>query len=80
MNILYKPYETTFIVACPIRGQIRVECAPHPSCHLKCNNTGSGPCPYVCIVNGCVCPRGTVIDEDRNACVPPRLCKGMHNM
>ena len=65
----------TSIVVCPVKGQIRKECASHPSCHLSCNSTGPGVCPAVCIINGCECPNGTVIDEEKNECVTPRECK-----
>ena len=67
------------IVACPIEGQVRKECASHPDCHKTCNTTGSVVCPSVCIVNGCECPDGTVIDEDNNECVAPRECEGMYH-
>ena len=66
------------ITACPVKGQIRRECASHPDCHKTCNTTGPVPCPLVCIVNGCECPRGTVIDEAINECVAPRECTGIH--
>ena len=62
------------IIACPIKGQVRKECASHPSCHLSCNNTEPGPCPLVCIINGCECPTGTVIDEEKNECVALSEC------
>ena len=61
-------------VGCPIKRQIRVKCAPHPSCHRTCNSSGILPCPAICIINGCVCPPGTVIDEEKNECVVPRKC------
>ena len=64
----------TLNIGCPIKGQIRKECASHPSCHLSCNNTEPGPCPLVCIINGCECPTGTVIDEEKNECVAPNEC------
>ena len=65
-----------YITACPIEGQVRKECASHPNCHQTCNTTGSVVCPRACIVNGCECPDGTVIDEDKNECVAPRECEG----
>ena len=68
------------IAVCPVKGQVRSECASHPSCHHTCNNTNDPlPCPRVCIVNGCECPNGTVIDEDTNECVAPSECEGMYN-
>ena len=68
------------IIVCPIKGQIRKECASHPSCHQTCNSTGSISCPAVCIVNGCECPPGTVIDEDKRKCVPQSECEGIFYM
>ena len=61
---------------CPIKGQIRRECADHPTCHPTCNKFGPMPCPRICIPNGCQCPPGTVIDERINECVTPIECKG----
>ena len=71
-------YCVTLIAACPVKGQVRKECAAHPDCHRTCNNTHDPTivCPLVCIVNGCECPEGTVIDEARNECVTPKECKG----
>lgn len=68
----------TLIAVCPVKGQIRLECASHPDCHRTCNDTGPIACPRVCIPNGCQCPRGTVIDEEKNECVTPNQCLGMH--
>ena len=65
------------IIVCPIKGQVRRECASHPSCHQTCNSTGSTICPAICIINGCECPEGTVIDEDKWECVPRSECEGM---
>ena len=69
-------WRITSITACPIEGQVRKECASHPGCHQTCNTTEPVACPAVCIVNGCECPDGTVIDEDKNKCVTPRECEG----
>ena len=63
-------------IACPVQGQIRRLCASHPRCHRTCNNIGPIACPRVCIINGCECPLGTVIDEATNKCVRPKECKG----
>ena len=68
----------TFIVGCPVKGQIRKECAAHPDCHRTCNSTGNASCPQICIVNGCECPFGTIINEEKNECVRPRDCKGTY--
>ena len=64
---------------CPIRGQVRYECASLPSCHQTCSAAGSPICPLVCVVNGCECPPGTVVDFARRECVPAIECEGMHN-
>ena len=69
---------SVLITACPIKGQIRKECASHPNCHGTCNTTEPLPCPFVCVVNGCECPEGTIIDEDKNECVTPNECEGRH--
>ena len=66
-------------LACPVKGQIRKECASHPSCHRTCDDTNTTVCPAVCIVYGCECPNGTIIDEKKNECVAPEECKGMYN-
>ena len=68
--------DVSFCTACPIDGQIRKECASHPLCHRVCNDDSSRPCPLVCVVNGCECPTGTVIDIDKNKCVTPSECSG----
>ena len=65
------------IAVCPVKGQIRKECASHPDCHRTCYNvTDPIVCPAVCIVKGCECPEGTVIDKEKNECVTPNECKG----
>ena len=70
---------TTLIAACPIEGQVRKECASHPSCHRTCNSTDPILCPLICIINGCECPSGTVIDEEKKKCVRPSKCSpGMY--
>ena len=66
----------TLFAVCPIKGQIRKECASHPSCHQACNDTCPSVCPQVCIINGCECPAGTVIDWERGECVRPNQCEG----
>jgi len=63
---------------CPIEGQIREDCASPASCHRTCDNLGENIlCPSVCVNNGCECPAGTVIDEDKEKCVAPRECQSM---
>ena len=73
---MWNLYVTLIIAVCPIKGQVRKECASHPGCHQTCNTTGPVACPAVCIVNGCECPNGTVIDEAINECVAPNECAG----
>ena len=64
------------ITACPIEGQVRRKCASHPSCHQTCSGDGPNICPLICIINGCECPNGTIIDEAINECVAPSECEG----
>lgn len=61
---------------CPIKGQNRTGCALHPNCTISCKDTDQPlkTCPEVCVVNGCECPRGTVVDEKKNECVPLSEC------
>ena len=62
-----------FIIACPVGGQIRRGCAS--ACNTTCANMNMLlACPAVCVVNGCQCPYGTVIDEQSNTCVAPTVC------
>ena len=68
------------IAACPIEGQIRKECASPPSCHQTCNSTGSIACPSICIVDGCECPDGQVINENETECVTPNECEGTYTL
>ena len=54
-------------------------CASDKSCHLTCENQNTSiVCPLVCNLNGCQCPDGTVIDEDKNQCVEPTECPGIY--
>ena len=71
-------HEINLITACPIEGQIRRECASHPTCHRACNSTDIIICIRVCIVNGCECPAGTVIDWEKRECVYE--CEGIHKI
>ena len=63
---------------CPIKGQVRYECASHPLCHRTCDNTNITFCPAICIVNGCECPVGTVVDFAKRECVHESQCEGMY--
>ena len=76
VNMLFH-YFITYL-ECPIKGQIWKECASHPLCHHTCDNLNDSiPCPLVCVINGCECPTGTVIDVDKQECVVPSECPGM---
>ena len=61
-----------FIADCPISGQVRKECAS--PCNKTCANMNDLVCTPVCVINGCQCPEGTVIDEQSNTCVHPSYC------
>lgn len=63
--------------ACP-GGQIRKECAQPSNCTMTCSNINKSlDCGGVCIVNGCECPNGTVLDEENMDCVLPSTCPSM---
>ena len=67
------------LTECPIKGQVRYECASHPRCHRTCNDRPDPTiCPLSCIINGCECPRGTVVDFSKLECVPENECEGTH--
>ena len=67
-------------VDCPIKGQVRKECASHPGCHRTCNSTDPMFCPKICVINGCECPNGTVIDVEKKECVALNECsQSMYN-
>ena len=68
-----------YFTECPFEGQNRTGCAPHPDCTKYCNDTDEPlkSCLESCVVNGCECPNGTVVDEEKNACVPLSECPGM---
>ena len=59
-----------------MKGQIRKPCAAHPNCTHKCGSTEPIACPEICMINGCECPNGTVVDEAKNECVAPSECTG----
>ena len=58
--------------ACPVEGQVRVECAS------ACNTCAKVNTPVICLkvyfVSSCQCPSGTVIDEQTDTCVPSPDC------
>ena len=57
---------------CPIAGQERRECAS--ACNTTCSNYRAIVCPQLCVVNGCQCPVGSVINEETNSCVILENC------
>ena len=67
---------TTFMyynTACLVTGQVHLECAS--ICNITCANMNTPQiCPLVCVINGCQCPAGTVINEETNSCVAPSDC------
>ena len=68
----------SLVPVCPIKEQIRKECALHPNCTRTCSNVNkSVDCPDVCIFNGCECPNGTVADKKNMECIPQSECPGM---
>ena len=73
-------YFITLITECPVKGQIKKECASLPSCHQTCGSPDPRPCPLICIQDGCECPAGTIIDETRNECVCPSECTSKYTM
>jgi len=58
-----------------VQGQVKRDCAAHPSCATTCiNRLTPRPCLAVCVAGGCECPTGTVIDQESNRCVSPNEC------
>ena len=60
------------ITDCPVTGQERSDCAS--PCNATCSNYRDLICPTRCVVNGCQCPTGTVINEETNSCVAIASC------
>lgn len=45
---------------------------------MTCSNINKSlDCGGVCMVNGCECPNGTVLDEENMDCVLPSTCPSM---
>ena len=59
------------VTRCPIEGQVYTECGT--ACPLTCKVPGPVICTQQC-VEGCQCPRGTVLDGENKRCVKPELC------
>jgi len=62
-------------VACPLKGQVRRVCAPHPNCMSSCLQEVS-TCTEFCSINGCGCPISKVLNNHHNECVSPSECPG----
>ena len=63
------------LLACPVQGQVRKSCAAQPECAATCTNRFTLiACPAICVIDGCECPTGMVIDEDSNKCVRISEC------
>ena len=63
----------TMVTECPITGQERSECAS--PCNTTCSNYLMPiPCTANCVINGCQCPAGSVINEETNSCVVMENC------
>ena len=62
----------TMATDCPVTGQMRRDCAS--ACGLTCNNYRGAICTAICVVNGCQCPTGTVINEETNSCIAMEDC------
>lgn len=53
----------------------RKECAS--PCPRTCANMNAGPikCPRICIINGCDCNPGYVLDHIKGKCILPTKCR-----
>ena len=65
----YRTADECAASCCPYKGMVHSDCAP---CLRTCREPDRR-CTAQC-VSGCGCPRGTVLDERRRECVPPRRC------
>ena len=62
----------TKLLECPVEGQLFTRCGS--ACPPNCTNP-SPICTRQCVAR-CECPRGKVIDERKNKCVPVNQCAG----
>ena len=60
------------VTDCLVTGQMRSQCAS--ACAFTCNDYRDAECTTECVVNGCQCPVGTVINEETNSCVAIEDC------
>jgi len=47
------------------------------TCDILNGVEAAHPCLEPCVVNGCVCPNGTISNEANKKCVTPSECGGM---
>ena len=60
---------------CPVKGQIQKNCSTCPTYTTCVSRLFIRVCTPSCHNESrCVCPDGTVIDDDRNECVSPDEC------
>jgi len=63
------------IIECTIKGQVKMDCALDERCANTCDNRNNSiQCPFPCVVRGCQCPEGKIVDELTNECVEPAKC------
>lgn len=52
-----------------------MNCAVDPRCQHNCENKDNFiQCLLPCVVNGCQCPEGQVVNELTNECVEQAMC------
>lgn len=52
-----------------------MDCARDQRCRYTCDNRNNSiRCRFPCIVKGCQCPEGQVVNELTNECVEPAMC------
>ena len=63
------------IIECTITGQVKMDCALDERCANTCDNRNNSiQCPFPCVVRGCQCPEGKIVDKLTNECVEPAKC------
>ena len=74
-NVLIHTNCNVIITECTVEGQNKVDCAIDERCAYTCDNRNNSiHCPFRCVVRGCQCPEGTVINELINKCVELSMC------
>lgn len=52
-----------------------MDCAIDERCAYTCDNRNNSiQCPFPCVIKGCQCPEGQVVNELTNECVEPAQC------